>query len=99
MEQQIVLIAMDREQLSAFFREVVREVIKEELQSASCIPPAYHAPESFLSVSEICTLFKISKPTLYQWIRSGNLKSVKISSRRFFLYSEVRKMVTAKTTV
>ncbi|HMG67717.1 MAG TPA: helix-turn-helix domain-containing protein, partial [Chitinophagaceae bacterium] len=42
-----------------------------------------------LKVYEVCAMFKISKPTLYDWMAQGKLPSVKIESRRFFRWEDV----------
>lgn len=41
---------------------------------------------SLLKASEVCAMFKISKPTLYNWMNHGKLPSIKIESRRFFRF-------------
>ena len=37
--------------------------------------------KDFLTVSEVATLLRISKPTIYRLIKEGNLKAVKFSER------------------
>lgn len=44
-------------------------------------------------MQEICLLFRISKPTVYEWIKSGKLKKVKINSRVYFLGGNIRELL------
>ena len=44
-------------------------------------------------IQEICSLFKITKPTIYAWIKHGKLKRVKIRSRVYFLDSNIRQLI------
>ena len=41
-------------------------------------------------IDEICSIFKVTKPTIYDWIKHGKLKRVKISSRVYFLGSDIK---------
>ena len=41
-------------------------------------------------IDEICSLFKVTKPTIYDWIKHGKLKRVKIRSRVYSLGSDIR---------
>ncbi len=46
-----------------------------------------------LKTKEVCNLFQVSKPTIYEWMRNGQLRSFKIASRRFFLASDIAEMI------
>lgn len=46
-----------------------------------------------MKTSEVCALFKISKPTLYEWVNQGRLPSVKIESRRYFKKEDIDSLV------
>lgn len=37
--------------------------------------------KDFLTISEVATLLRLSKPTIYRLIKEGNLKAVKFSQR------------------
>ncbi len=43
-----------------------------------------------LSMKEVCALFKISKPTVYDWIAHGKLKPYKIRGKVYFLQSDIQ---------
>ncbi|HEY6899610.1 MAG TPA: helix-turn-helix domain-containing protein [Puia sp.] len=41
-------------------------------------------------MNEVCKFFNISKPAVYDWIKNGILKPLKIQSRVYFLYQDVQ---------
>ncbi len=43
-----------------------------------------------LSMKEVCALFKISKPTVYDWIAHGKLKPYKIRGKVYFLQLDIQ---------
>lgn len=83
------------------FWQQLRMIIREEL---ALLPEAGMKHKDLLQVSgliqkplfrsaEICTLFHISRPTLYAWIRAGKLRPVKIRSRVYFQGKEVMRLM------
>lgn len=40
-------------------------------------------------MAEVCQLFHVSKPTIYDWVRLGKLKPYKIRSRVYFLWQDI----------
>jgi len=84
-----VLIPMEAEVFWDKMRSLIEEVIKERyMKSAS----SNDAPQ-LLKMKEVCELFQISKPTIYEWIRKGQLRSIKIESRRFFLVDDIQHLI------
>jgi len=84
-----VLIPMEAEVFWDKMRSLIEEVINErDIKSAS----SNDTPQ-LLKVKEVCELFQISKPTIYEWIRKGQLRSIKIESRRFFLVDDIQHLI------
>lgn len=50
-------------------------------------------PRPLLKVREVCTILKVSKPTLYDWMNQGRIESVKIKTRRYFKVEDVEKLI------
>ncbi len=79
----------------------MRELIREEVQknNTSTLPPEdiRNTPgmveKPLYKIIEVCTLFKITKPTVYDWIKHGKLKRVKIRSRVYFLGNDIRELM------
>jgi predicted DNA-binding transcriptional regulator AlpA len=76
-------------------RSTIEEVVKaNNNQTAMQPPPTNHLPEkALLKLSDVCAVFQVSKPTLYDWIRQNKLKSFKIKSRRYFLRTDIEAMI------
>ena len=86
----------------AQFWAQVRLIIREEVQKLE-IPsqaPAPHLLETpglthkpLLKIAEVCQLFQVTKPTIYDWIKHGKLKPFKVRSRVFFLSQDVQQLI------
>lgn len=63
--------------LDAQLREIVREVVREELQAALVAgPPRRNSPstdDGYLSIARAATFADVAPGTLRRWIRSGRL--------------------------
>jgi excisionase family DNA binding protein len=90
MEQGQVLIPVETE----IFWNKLRSIIVEVLDERDVRRRKQHEETpQLLKIKEVCELFQITKPTIYDWIRKGQLQSVKIESRRFFLYGDIEEMI------
>jgi excisionase family DNA binding protein len=75
-------------------KTTIEEVVKANIHQASFQIQADHLPEkTLLKISDVCAVFQVSKPTVYDWLRQGKLKSFKIKSRRYFLRTELEAMM------
>lgn len=75
-------------------RSTVEEVVKANINQTSIQPPIDQLPEkALLKLSDVCAVFQVSKPTLYDWLRQNKLKSFKIKSRRYFLRADIEAMI------
>jgi excisionase family DNA binding protein len=85
------------------FWSTIREIIRDELKNAKTdLPTNQNITETngltekpLYKIQEVCTIFKITKPTIYDWIKHGKLKKIKIRSRVYFLGSDVRELMQA----
>lgn len=81
-------------------RSTIEEVVKENINQTFQPPPINHLPEkALLKASDVCAVFQVSKPTLYQWLRQNKLKSFKIKSRRYFLRTDIEAMIRSHEDV
>ena len=66
-------------------RTTIEEVVNEKLNQQIASPSVSLLPERpLLKAAEVCAIFQVSKPTLYDWLKQKKLKSFKIKSRRYF---------------
>lgn len=86
----------------AQFWAQVRLIIREEVQNLEIQIPAPAQPlletpgltyKPPLKIAEVCQLFQVSKPTIYDWIKHGKLNPFKVRSRVFFLSQDVQQLV------
>jgi len=91
MNGQQILIPVDAAEFWQQMRSVILEVLSENgvIRRQDCNT----ASSKLLKTKEVCELFQVSKPTVYDWMEKGMLKSVKIESRRFFLASDVEELI------
>lgn len=91
-----MLIPYEPEEFWDKIRLIVREEIKQQVgrpADKSLLDTPGLKQKPLFKVNELCALFQISRPTLYEWIKDGKLKPVKIRSRVFFLGADVRQLL------
>ena len=85
---------------SEFWKQIkiiIEDVIAEKLSRQKLSPPNNHLPEkTLLKPSDVCEIFQVSKPTLYEWLKQKKLKSFKIMSRRYFLRAEIEALISGQ---
>jgi predicted DNA-binding transcriptional regulator AlpA len=79
----------------ARFLEMIRAVVKEELDKYSSRQLGSNYKTSGLTykplykMDEVCEIFNVTSPTIYDWIKHGKLKPKKVRSRVFFLWNDM----------
>ena len=67
-------------------REILREVIKEEIKALKEASPP--EPEELLKINEVCQLLRVSRMTVHKWKENSMIPYHRISNR-IFLISEI----------
>ena len=82
------------------FWQQVRQIIREEINNAEKYRPEATAYETkgmtfkpLYKIAEVCSLFQVTKPTIYDWIKHGKLKPFKIRSRVYFLWQDLQNLL------
>ncbi len=71
-------------------RIIIEQVIAEKLSQQKISQSNSHLPKkALLKASDVCAIFQVSKPTLYEWLKQKKLKSFKIKSRRYFSREDI----------
>jgi excisionase family DNA binding protein len=91
-----ILFPYDPEQFWQSIRQIVREEVSSvEKQRPSS--PTYDTPgltyKPLYKIAEVCSLFHVTKPTIYDWVRHGKLKPFKIRSRVYFLWQDIERLM------
>ena len=94
MQETPMLFPMAPQEFWKQIKSTVEEVVKANINQTSFQPPTDHLPEkALLKLSDVCAVFQVSKPTLYDWLRQNKIKSFKIKSRRYFLRADIEAMI------
>ena len=73
-----------REQIAQVFDEKFRQIVLK-------------APESqYLNYKEVCELTRLTRATIYKFVKNGKLAVCKIGSKRLFKLSDVTKFIENK---
>lgn len=82
------------------FWEQIRQIVKEEVSSSQkgmsntfSIETPGLIEKPLYKIGELCSLFNISRTTIYEWIKHGKLKRVKVRSRVYFLGTDVQNLL------
>jgi excisionase family DNA binding protein len=79
----------------------IRQIIREEvnnLEKQKQVPTSYDTPgltyKPLYKIAEVCALFHVTKPTIYDWVKHGKLRPYKIRSRVYFLWQDIQQLLT-----
>ena len=89
-----MLFPMDPDKFWKQIKATIEDVVNEKINQPFQPPPTDHLPDkALLKMSDVCALFQVSKPTLYEWLRQDKLRSFKVKSRRYFLKADIEAMI------
>ena len=89
-----MLFPMEPKEFWQKLKTIVEEVVIEHNHPVPLVTTLdMKGQRPLLKATEVCAIFKISKPTLYDWMSQGKLPSIKIQSRRFFSREDVEKLI------
>jgi excisionase family DNA binding protein len=82
----------------AEFRRIVREELKGKYKGRA-IGNTIHTPgmsdKPLYKIVEICELFNITRTTVHEWVKEGRLRKIKVSSRVYFLGTDIQKILSS----
>jgi len=80
-------------------RATIEEVVTEKLSQQITLQTNPHLPEkALLKATDVCKIFQVSRPTLYEWLKQKKLKSFKIKSRRYFYRTDIEAVINGQDT-
>ena len=89
-----MLFPMEPEEFWQKLKTIVEQVVIEHgntVPAINGIDRNSHKP--LLKAREVCAILKITKPTLYAWMKQERLESVKIQTRRYFRSEDIEKLI------
>lgn len=91
-----MLFPYEPDQFWQIMRTIIREEVKDQ-EKQKAAATSYETPgltyKPLYKIAEVCAIFQVSKPTIYDWIRHQKLKPVKIRSRVFFLWQDIQQLL------
>jgi len=99
MENVQMLFPIEPNEFWRRLRAIVEEVVAQQGRSNPESPPNNHKDRPLLKATDVCDIFKVTKPTIYDWIKQGKLKSIKIESRRYFLWQDIEELIKSSQPV
>ncbi len=92
-----VLIPVEAGEFWKQIRQIVRDEMLAVISGKNTGKVAMETPgltqKPLYKISEVCVIFNITRPTVYEWIKAGKLRPVKIRSRVYFLGSEIQALL------
>lgn len=91
-----ILFPYEPEEFWAQIRVIVRdEVSKAEKgkQESASYDTSGLTYKPLYKITEVCSIFRVSRPTIYDWIKHGKLKPYKVRSRLYFLWNDIQAML------
>jgi excisionase family DNA binding protein len=80
-------------QIRVIIREEVQQLEKRQSPASSLLETPGLTQKPLLKIGEVCQLFQVTKPTIYDWIKHGKLKPFKVRSRVYFLWQDVQELL------
>jgi excisionase family DNA binding protein len=81
----------------ALIRQIIHEEVartqKTKLHESDIMVTPGLTQKPLYKITEICKLFNVSRTTIYEWVKHGKLRRVKIRSRVYFLGDDVRQLL------
>ena len=97
MEETPMLFPMAPSEFWKQIKIIIEDAIAEKLTQQKFSPPNNHLPEkTLLKPTDVCEIFQVSKPKLYESLRQKKLKSFKVMSRRYFLRTEIEALISGR---
>lgn len=81
------------EQLQKIIREEIGKLEKAKSPSSVSTETPGLTYKPLFKMAEVCAIFQVSKPTIYDWVKNGKLKPYKIRSRVYFLWQDIQQLM------
>ena len=95
MQETPMLFPMSSVEFWKQMKSIMEEVVEQKLNASirKELPPSHLPEKALLKATEVCAIFQVSKPTLYEWMKQDKLKSFKIKSRRYFTRADIEAVI------
>lgn len=80
-------------QIRQIIHEEVVQTQKTKLPESDIMVTPGLTQKPLYKIAEICKLFNVSRTTIYEWVKHGKLRRVKIRSRVYFLGNDIQQLL------
>lgn len=91
-----MLFPFEPEELLQSIRQIVREEVTN-VEKQKGVTTSFETPgltyKPLYKIAEVCSMFHVTKPTIYDWVKHGKLKPYKIRSRVYFLWQDIQQLL------
>lgn len=94
-----MLFPYEPEQFWEHMRSLIREEINKTAKEKKAFTPEETAGlthKPLLKISEVCSFFHVSRPTIYEWIKHGKLKPYRIRRSVYFLWNDIQQLLSVQ---
>jgi len=81
---------MTKSELAAFIKDTLKEAVNEIKSQLSIIPDDEHG---YCTIAAVAQRFKVTKATIYNWVKSGTVKKYKINGRTLYRLPEIESII------
>lgn len=92
MAEELMLFPYSPTEFLRKIRVMIEDVVDTKINHIPSMPGEL-SDKTLLVPQEVCTILRISKPTLYTLMKQGRLKSFKIQSRRYFARTDIEEII------
>lgn len=85
-----ILIVVSAQDLKDFAHDIIMSARAEMVEAQLAAPE--QGSHQLLSTEEVCSFFKITKPTLWRWNKAKYLTPVRIGSKNFYNKQDVERL-------
>jgi len=93
MSEAQMLFPMEPKEFWRQLKAMIEDVMEQKNSSILKETSQENHQLKLLKAKEVCELFQVSKPTIYEWLKQGKLQSIKIESRRYFLWQDIQELI------
>ncbi len=96
MNETPMLFPMEPNMFWQQMKKLIEEAVSEKTQKQTPQKEEHLPQKPLFKLSDLCFIFQVSKPTIYEWINDGKLRSFKIRNRRYFTREDVEAIIKGR---
>ena len=79
------------------FKELLKEILTDIHADNFPTRKMDKYPNQLLKIDDLCAIFKVSKVTIFAWIKKGKLKATHVGTRLYFKAKDIDELLNNDT--